>query len=62
MTLYFLIGLFAVGLYSVFHLLRAFLYWEIKWDLRLIRLIIHAALFGAAATVVLLLYFGLLKY
>jgi hypothetical protein len=61
MALYVFIGLIALGVFSIFHLLRAFLYWELRWDLRLLRLIIHSALLGSAATVAALFFAGMLK-
>ena len=61
MALYVFIGLIGLGVFSIFHMLKAFLYWELRWDMRLLRLIIHSAMLGAAATVVGLYFAGLLK-
>ena len=52
------IAVIILGAYSIGHLLWAIIAWEIRWDLRLIRLVIHAALFGAAAAVIALLWAG----
>jgi hypothetical protein len=52
------IAIIIIGVYSIGHLLWAIIAWEVRWDLRLIRLVIHAALFGAGAAVIALLWAG----
>jgi hypothetical protein len=52
------VAILLIGVYSIGHLLWAIIAWEVRWDLRLIRLVIHAALFGAAAAVIALLWAG----
>jgi len=56
-----LIAAVVFGAYSVVHLLWLFLTWEIRWEMRLVRLAVHAALFGAAASALALIYFGGLR-
>ena len=52
------IAVIILGVYSIGHLLWAIIAWEIRWDMRLIRLVIHAVLFGAAAAIIALLWAG----
>ena len=52
------VAILLIGVYSIGHLLWAIIAWEVRWDLRLIRLVIHAALFGAAAAIIALLWAG----
>ena len=52
------IAIIIIGVFSIGHLLWAIIAWEIRWDMRLIRLVIHAVLFGAAAAVFVLLWAG----
>jgi hypothetical protein len=56
------VAILLVGAYSIGHLLWAIIAWEVRWDLRLIRLVIHAALFGAAAAIFALLWAGRLTF
>ena len=53
-----LIVVLIFGAYSAVHLLWMFFTWEIRWEMRLIRLAVHSALFGAAAAVLALLWSG----
>lgn len=56
-----LIVILIFGAYSAGHLLWAVFAWEIRWEMRLIRLAMHSALFGAAATVLALFWAGWVK-
>ena len=56
------VAILLVGAYSIGHLLWAIIAWEVRWDLRLIRLVIHAALFGASAAIFALLWAGRLTF
>jgi hypothetical protein len=53
-----LIVVLIFGAYSAVHLLWMFFTWEIRWEMRLIRLAVHSALFGAAAAALALLWWG----
>jgi hypothetical protein len=53
-----LIAVLTFGAYSAGHLLWAIFTWEIRWEMRLIRLAVHSALFGAAAVLLALLWSG----
>ena len=53
-----LIVVLIFGAYSAVHLLWMFFTWEIRWEMRLIRLAVHSALFGAAAVLLALLWSG----
>jgi len=57
----FLIAVLIFGAYSAGHLLWAIFTWEIRWEMRLIRLAVHSALFGAAAVALALLWAGWLR-
>jgi len=59
--IYFVIAILIAGGLSVIHFLWAVFSWEMRWEMRLIRLAIHAALFGAAAAVLGLISMGWIK-
>jgi len=62
-----LVGIFSAvlviggGLVTLKLLWRTF-EWEMRWEWRLVRIAIHSALAGSAATVLVLLWLGLLHF
>jgi hypothetical protein len=58
---YVLIAVLIFGVFAAGRLGWTVLRWGVRWELRMVRLAIHAALFGAVAVGLALLWAGWLK-
>ncbi len=56
-----LIAIVIFGVFAAGRLGWTAVRWGIRWELRMVRLAVHAALFGAAAVVLALLWAGWLR-
>jgi len=56
-----LVAIVIFGCFSALQLLWAVLAWEIRWEMRILRLAVHSALLGAGATLLLLAWVGWIK-